>query len=686
MATTTVNIDVQVQTKTLGELETRLVEINEELKDLKLGEDAFKALKQEAAGLSKAIEQANTAATGLTLEQKVRGSQGAVTALAGGLEATVGTLGLLGVESEVFGKFEEKALSAIAAGRGFIDIADGFGTIAESIDLASLKAQIFGKTTKAALISTGIGLFIVALGTVIAYWDDITDAIKGVNAELKRKNTLLTETQKELEFEVDLLNAQKTTLELQGKSTEEINNKLRETIQLQMANNEALLLNLQTTLERQKAQDQEVSFWESIKIAILATNNTMMAASEYAKAISDTSEETKETQESINGILKQQEALKQSLLQINKEESDAAQATADAEQARLDEFEALYSQYFEGIRDLQAESDQERLDLEKDRALKEIEQLELTDEERKKLLDKFEEYFAIKQRRLTELHREELEKRIDDEIKAEAEAELRTDELEALNIENAEARAKKLLEIDLKRLEDETTAEKEALDKQVKNDEVSWDYADNVKRELDAQAAATKIALERETAAEIKAIRMQQVDDEYWAAAQQIDAYYMAFDAFQQISHERSVLSMAAFQAEQLIRLMDLKETATAALQKIAINSAEAGSDVAKGFAATVKAGFPQNVPLLIAYAAQAAAIVATMVKATKKAKDVIPGTISTPEISTPSVASAIPQNIDTRAPQQLEATPITKTYVLTGDVTSGMEAEAKLNTKRTIG
>jgi len=28
----------------------------------------------------------------------------------------------------------------------------------------------------------------------------------------------------------------------------------------------------------------------------------------------------------------------------------------------------------------------------------------------------------------------------------------------------------------------------------------------------------------------------------------------------------------------------------------------------------------------------------------------------------------------------------MTRTYVLTGDITSGQEAEAKLNTKRTIG
>ena len=49
--------------------------------------------------------------------------------------------------------------------------------------------------------------------------------------------------------------------------------------------------------------------------------------------------------------------------------------------------------------------------------------------------------------------------------------------------------------------------------------------------------------------------------------------------------------------------------------------AAESGVDVGKGFAATLKAGFPQNVPLLIAFAAQAVGIVATIKNAVSAAK-----------------------------------------------------------------
>ena len=178
MANTTVNIDIQVKSKSLNELEQELAQINEELKQVPVGSQAFKELSTSAQDLNKQLKDVNSQVEGMTLEKKVRASQGAVTALAGGLEATVGTLGLLGVESEVFGEFEKKAISAIAASRGFIDIADGVGILTENINLASIKAKIFGITTKQAIIATGIGLFVVALGTVVAYWDDIVAGVE----------------------------------------------------------------------------------------------------------------------------------------------------------------------------------------------------------------------------------------------------------------------------------------------------------------------------------------------------------------------------------------------------------------------------------------------------------------------------------------------------------------------------
>jgi len=50
MANTTVNIDVQVQSKSLQELEQELEQINAELKEVPVGSDAFKDFIKSSSG------------------------------------------------------------------------------------------------------------------------------------------------------------------------------------------------------------------------------------------------------------------------------------------------------------------------------------------------------------------------------------------------------------------------------------------------------------------------------------------------------------------------------------------------------------------------------------------------------------------------------------------------------------
>ena len=193
MAKETVNIDIQIQTKSVGELEAELSKINEELKSVKIGSQAFKDLSADSQKLTADLEKVNKEIEGFTLDKKIETSQAAVLGLAGGLDATVGTLGLLGVESEVFGKFEEKAISALTAARGFIDLSEGFGKLAKNISFATVKSKIFGITTKQALIATGIGIFAVALGSIIAYWDDIIKAVDKAAKKFPVLGIILTE-------------------------------------------------------------------------------------------------------------------------------------------------------------------------------------------------------------------------------------------------------------------------------------------------------------------------------------------------------------------------------------------------------------------------------------------------------------------------------------------------------------
>ena len=53
--------------------------------------------------------------------------------------------------------------------------------------------------TKAALISTGIGALVVALGTIVAYWDDIVEAVTGVNKGLEEQLRITKEVEESLD-------------------------------------------------------------------------------------------------------------------------------------------------------------------------------------------------------------------------------------------------------------------------------------------------------------------------------------------------------------------------------------------------------------------------------------------------------------------------------------------------------
>jgi hypothetical protein len=129
---------------------------------------------------------------------------------------------------------------------------------------------------------------------------------------------------------------------------------------------------------------------------------------------------------------------------------------------------------------------------------------------------------------------------------------------------------------------------------------------------------------------------------------QRIDNKAAAVNAIIGIVGAETSAGKAALVAKQLIAAQEMVSNARTALSKIATNSAEAGVSTATGFANTLKAGFPQNIPLLIAYAAQAVGIGASIASAVGKAKSSvgsIGGGVNIPSVSSPSApAVAAPQ------------------------------------------
>lgn len=246
MATKTYKINIDVESKTLGQLEDELGQINEELKQVDRNSDAFKELAQKSQVLNAELEKTNNAISGLKLEDKLQAADGAIKVFGGSLQTVVGTLGALGIESEVFGEFERKAASAIAVGMGIKDVSEGFGQFTMVMKKSGIAAKIFGSTVNKALIATGIGAFIVALGVVVTYWDDISQAIGGASRETQDFLIDQEAVTEETIAQLDLLNQQDNILKLQGLSEEEILN-------LKIAQTDEILLQLQ--LQKKAAKE-----------------------------------------------------------------------------------------------------------------------------------------------------------------------------------------------------------------------------------------------------------------------------------------------------------------------------------------------------------------------------------------------------------------------------------------------
>jgi hypothetical protein len=184
-------------------------------------------------------------------DQLFRASQGVVA----GFEIAAGAAGLFGTESAELEKILLKVQSAMALSQGLKDFQEflpAIKNVASNFSGVLTKSvQSFGKAARTAIASTGIGLLVVAVGTLVAYWDDLVELVSGVSDEQKdllatqEKSTAATQEQ------LDNISAQENILKLQGKSESQI---LEMKIKATKTAIVALEAQIQTQKEIKKAQ------------------------------------------------------------------------------------------------------------------------------------------------------------------------------------------------------------------------------------------------------------------------------------------------------------------------------------------------------------------------------------------------------------------------------------------------
>ncbi len=244
MAQENVGININVQSngeKALGSLKQQLREATAEVQALseKFGATSQQAVEaaKRASELKDQIGDSKNLIDAFNPDTKFKAFSQTLGAVAGGFAAVQGALGLLGAEGEDVQKTLAKVQSALALSQGLEqlgDLGDAFKNL-KTVAVDSFKA------IKAAIGSSGIGLLVLALAAIVAYWDEIKAAVSGVSLEQKK---LTEETNKNAKAQQDKLSAiegQENTLKLQGKSEKEILNiKIRQTNEIIKATEEQL--------------------------------------------------------------------------------------------------------------------------------------------------------------------------------------------------------------------------------------------------------------------------------------------------------------------------------------------------------------------------------------------------------------------------------------------------------------
>ena len=225
MAQENVGINITVggnQDQALGSLKAQLREATAEVQALseKFGatsEQAVNAAKR-AAELKDQIGDSKALVDAFNPDTKFKAFSQTLGAVAGGFSAVQGALGLVGVEGEDVEKTLLKVQSALALSQGLEqlgDLGDAF------TNLKTVGVNAF-KAIKTAIGSTGIGLIVVALGAIYAYWDDIKEVVSGVGDEQKKLNESSKENLKAQEDKLSAIDGQSNQLRLQGKSEKDI--------------------------------------------------------------------------------------------------------------------------------------------------------------------------------------------------------------------------------------------------------------------------------------------------------------------------------------------------------------------------------------------------------------------------------------------------------------------------------
>lgn len=267
------------------------------------------------------------------------------------------------------------SLDDVGSNGGAIAILDSLtGGLATRLRDAYEASKLFNvslKATRGALLATGIGALVVALGAVVAYWDDIKMFITGSNGELERQQELISENTTELERELKIISDTENILKLQGETDAQILERKKEVLKTLIKSNAQELVIAQNRLKSLKAQEKAgtSSLERMFKFAQTSATNLGLAIdtvlsklglnTEFAENINQggdsviegifgTEADKKEVEKRINEITDQINAAQNQLAGFELEARKAAQEANERARSQPKDLQALGGVSLEG--------------------------------------------------------------------------------------------------------------------------------------------------------------------------------------------------------------------------------------------------------------------------------------------------------------------------------------------------
>lgn len=260
--TRVVNLEVKDNTKSL---KAQLKEAQAEVQALadKYGATSKEAVQaaKRAADLKDRIGDAKALTDAFNPDAKFKALSASLSGVAGGFSAVTGAMGLLGAESEDVQRLMLKVQSAMALSQGL----QALGESRDAFKQLGAVAKNALQGIKNGIAATGIGLLLVALGTIVAYWDDIKAAVSGVSEDQKKYNAEVAEDVKAQKAKMDTMDKQDNILKLQGKTEKQITELKIKQIDATITATEAQLKGQKATLKAQvEAEERNYNILKTV--------------------------------------------------------------------------------------------------------------------------------------------------------------------------------------------------------------------------------------------------------------------------------------------------------------------------------------------------------------------------------------------------------------------------------------